>query len=63
VSQPVVITGASAGVGRPVAHAYAARGARLGLLALWTSTHKPAVSVAALGGLLLAAAGVARRLR
>ncbi|RKN39369.1 SDR family oxidoreductase [Micromonospora endolithica] len=33
MSQTVVITGASAGVGRAVAHAYAERGARLALLA------------------------------
>ncbi|MEK8106740.1 SDR family NAD(P)-dependent oxidoreductase [Micromonospora sp. M12] len=33
VTQTVVVTGASAGVGRAVAHAYAERGARLALLA------------------------------
>ncbi|MEU4477358.1 SDR family oxidoreductase [Micromonospora sp. NPDC023966] len=31
--------------------------------ALWVSTHKPAVSVLALGGLAMAAGGLARRLR
>ncbi|MET7968131.1 SDR family oxidoreductase [Micromonospora sp. NPDC005305] len=31
--------------------------------ALWVSTHKPAVSVLAIGGLLTAAGGLARRLR
>ncbi|MFG2057406.1 SDR family oxidoreductase [Micromonospora sp. NPDC048930] len=31
--------------------------------ALWASTHKPAMAVAALGGLLLAATGAAHRLR
>ncbi|MCG5440090.1 SDR family NAD(P)-dependent oxidoreductase, partial [Micromonospora foliorum] len=33
MTRTVVVTGASAGVGRAVAHAYAARGARLALLA------------------------------
>ncbi|MFG2109109.1 hypothetical protein [Micromonospora chersina] len=80
MTQRVVITGASAGVGRAVARAYGARGARLALLArgaegvftdrarrhsaaLWVSAHKPAVSALTLGGLLLAAGGLARRLR
>ncbi|MEU7588079.1 SDR family NAD(P)-dependent oxidoreductase [Micromonospora sp. NPDC049230] len=33
MTQTVVVTGASAGVGQAVAHTYAARGARLALLA------------------------------
>ncbi|WP_281492878.1 hypothetical protein [Micromonospora sp. MH33] len=31
--------------------------------ALWVSAHKPAVSALTLGGLLVAAGGLARRLR
>lgn len=33
VSPVVVVTGASAGLGRSIAHAFAKRGAKLGLLA------------------------------
>jgi short-subunit dehydrogenase len=50
-SQTVMITGASAGVGRAVAHAYAARGARVGLLARGRAGLEGAVrDVEQLGG-------------
>ncbi|MGC4854098.1 hypothetical protein ACLQ24_12040 [Micromonospora sp. DT4] len=73
MTQTVVVTGASAGVGRAVACAYAARTgarraspgdrARRRSAALWVGTHKPALSGLALAGVAVALTTVARRLR
>ena len=53
--ETVVITGASAGVGRAVAHAFAQRGARIGLLARGgKGLDEAALEVEALGGRALA---------
>jgi NADP-dependent 3-hydroxy acid dehydrogenase YdfG len=51
MTQVVVVTGASGGVGRAIAHAFAKRGARLGLLARGReSLEAAAAEVRALGG-------------
>jgi short-subunit dehydrogenase len=50
MSETVVITGASAGVGRATAHAFAARGARIGLIARGTEALRAAASEVEKGG-------------